>query len=53
MMVIAKAAYSEKFEDVDLGEWLLDFYMNVYNVDRNTAIGIRSAQWMDWTTEED
>jgi iron complex transport system substrate-binding protein len=53
VMVIAKAAYPERFEDIDLGEWLLDFYMNVYNVDRETAIGIRSAQWMDWTVKED
>jgi len=52
VMMIAKAAYPETFEDIDLGEWLLDFYMNVYNVDRDTAIGIRSAQWMDWTAEE-
>jgi len=52
VMVTAKAAYPERFGDVDLGEWLLDFYMNVYNVDRETAIGIRSAQWMNWTVEE-
>jgi len=51
-MVIAKAAYPERFEDVDLGEWLLDFYMNVYNVDRETAVELRSAQWMDWVLEE-
>jgi len=53
VMVIATAAYPELFEDIDLGEWLLDFYMNVYNVDRETAEGLRSAQWMDWTLEED
>jgi iron complex transport system substrate-binding protein len=52
IMVIAKAAYPERFEDVDLGEWLLDFYMNVYNVDRETAVELRSAQWMDWVLEE-
>jgi iron complex transport system substrate-binding protein len=52
IMVIAKTAYPESFDDVDLGEWLLDFYMNVYNVDQETAIGIRSAQWMDWTLED-
>jgi len=47
VMVIAKAAYPGLFEDIDLGEWLLDFYMNVYNVDRDTAKELRSAQWMD------
>ena len=51
VMVIAKASYPDLFEDIDLGEWLLDFYMNVYNVDRETAEGLRSAQWMGWTVE--
>ena len=48
-MVIAKASYPEKFKDIDLSEWLLDFYMNVYGVGKDTASQLRSAQWMDWT----
>lgn len=52
VMVIAKAAYPEIFEDIEFSEWLLDFYQNVYGVDRGTAIELRSAQWMDWTVEE-
>lgn len=51
VMVIAKASYPELFEDVDLGEWLREFYQNVYNVDQETAEELRSAQWMDWTIE--
>lgn len=51
VMVIAKAAYPDRFQDIDLGEWLLDFYQNVYGVDRETAEELRSAQWMDWTEE--
>jgi iron complex transport system substrate-binding protein len=51
VMVMAKAAYPDRFEDIDLGEWLLEFYQNVYDVDRETAEGLRSAQWMDWTVE--
>ena len=52
VMVMAWAAYPERFEDVNLGEWVLDFYENVYGVDRETAEGLRSAQWLDWTSEE-
>jgi len=52
VMVMAKAAYPERFEDVNLAEWLLDFYQNVFNVDRETAEGLRTAQLMDWTLEE-
>jgi len=49
--VIAKAAYPGRFADIDLGEWLLDFYKNVYGVDDGTAKALRSAQWMDWCVE--
>lgn len=52
VMVIAKTAYPERFEDVDLAEWLLDFYQNVYGIDLETAKELRSAQWMDWTLEQ-
>ena len=52
VMVMAKAAYPERFEDVNLAEWLLDFYQNIFNVDRETAEGLRTAQLMDWTLEE-
>ena len=51
VMVMAKAAYPERFSDIDLDEWLLDFYKNVYGVNSTTAEGLRSVQWMDWTHE--
>lgn len=51
VMVIAKAAYPERFADIELSEWLLDFYKNVYGVDDDTAQALRSAQWMDWCVE--
>jgi iron complex transport system substrate-binding protein len=51
VMVIAKAAYPDRFQDIDLAEWLLDFYQNVYGVDPETAEELRSAQWMDWAAE--
>lgn len=51
VMVIAKAAFPDRFEDIDLGQWLLDFYQNVYGVNLETAKKLRSAQWMDWAAE--
>jgi ABC-type Fe3+-hydroxamate transport system substrate-binding protein len=51
LMVIAKAAYPEKFEDIDLNEWILSFYQEVYGIDRDTAIQLLSAQLMDWCVE--
>ncbi|MCP1661524.1 MAG: iron ABC transporter substrate-binding protein [Methanocalculus sp. MSAO_Arc1] len=52
VMIIAKAAYPDLFADIELSEWLLDFYKNVYDVDHQTAIGLRSAQWMDWAVDD-
>ncbi|WP_460006274.1 ABC transporter substrate-binding protein [Methanogenium cariaci] len=52
LMVIANAAYPERFSDIDQGEWLLSFYMDVYGVDEVTAKALRSAQWMDWCADE-
>jgi len=53
LMIIAKAAYPERFTDITVHDWVLEFYQNVYGVDEDTAIGLRSAQWLDWTVEED
>jgi len=51
VMVIAKTAYPDKFSDIVLSEWLLEFYENLYGVDEATAKELRSVQWMDWTVE--
>ncbi len=52
VMVMAKAAYPERFKDIHLGTWLLNFYQNVYQVDEKTAQKLRSCQWMDWADKE-
>jgi iron complex transport system substrate-binding protein len=51
LMVIAKTAYPERFQDINLGQWILDFYQEVYGVDLDTAKALRSVQFMDWTEE--
>lgn len=53
VMVIAKAAYPERFSDFKINEWVLDFYKTVYHVDNETAEQLRTIQWLDWTVEED
>ncbi|HQC92031.1 MAG: hypothetical protein WBJ06_04400 [Candidatus Methanoculleus thermohydrogenotrophicum] len=50
-MVIAKAAYPDRFADVQVHEWVLEFYQTVYGVDEATAKELRSAQWLDWLVE--
>lgn len=53
LMITAKACYPEKFQDIKVHEWVLDFYKQAYNVDDKTARGLRSVQWLDWMEEED
>lgn len=50
--VIAKLAYPEKFSDINLSEWVLNFYKEVYGVDDDGAMGLLNAQWMDWTLND-
>ena len=48
VMVMARAAYPERFTDIDFCRWLHQFYMTVYGVSRETATQLVSCQWMDW-----
>lgn len=51
-MIMAKAAYPDRFADINVAEWTLDFYQQVYGVDEATARELRSVQWLDWMEEE-
>jgi iron complex transport system substrate-binding protein len=51
-MIMAKAAYPDRFADINVAEWTLDFYQQVYGVDEETARELRSVQWLDWMEEE-
>ena len=51
-MIIAKASYPDKFTDIRVADWVLDFYKKVYKVDDKTAKELRSVQWLDWVEEE-
>lgn len=52
LMIMAKAAYPERFSDLRVHEWVLAFYQRVYGVEEAVAREIRSAQWLDWMDEE-
>lgn len=52
LMVMASAAYPEKFADIKIADWLLEFYQEVYGVDKETAAKLRKVQFMDWTISE-
>ncbi|MBP2133079.1 ABC-type Fe3+-hydroxamate transport system substrate-binding protein [Methanomicrobium sp. W14] len=52
MMVIAKSAYPEKFEDVNINDWVISFYQDIYGVNSTKAEELRTAQLIDWSTGE-
>ena len=51
MLIIAKAAYPERFSDISVYDFALRFYQNVYGVSEETARGLRSTQLLDWMAE--
>jgi len=51
MLIMAKAAYPERFRDVDVYRFALDFYQKVYNVSEEKARGLRSTQLLDWMAD--
>lgn len=48
MLIIAKAAYPDRFADINVYEFALDFYQDVYGVDEEKARELRSHQLLDW-----
>ncbi len=51
MLIIAKATYPKLFEDINVYDYALQFYQDVYHVDEKTAKGLRSTQLLDWMQE--
>ena len=51
MLIIAKAAYPERFADISVYDFALRFYQDIYGVSEETARGLRSTQLLDWMAE--
>lgn len=51
MLIVAKAAYPERFKDIVVHEYALQLYKDLYGVDENTARGLASTQLLDWMLE--
>lgn len=48
MLIIAKAAYPDRFKDINVYEYALALYKDMYGVDDATARGLASTQLLDW-----
>ena len=51
ILIIAKAAYPQLFKDINIGEFALEFYKKLYNVDDDGAKMLRKTQLIDWTQQ--
>jgi iron complex transport system substrate-binding protein len=51
LVVMAKGAYPDRFRDVAVHRWALEFYQRTYGVDERQAMVLRRAQWLDWTVD--
>ena len=48
MLIIAKAAYPERFRDVSVYDKALQLYKDLYHVDDATAQGLAATQLLEW-----
>jgi iron complex transport system substrate-binding protein len=51
LLIMAKGAYPDRFRDVAVHRWALEFYQRTYGVDEQQAAALRRAQWLDWTVD--
>jgi iron complex transport system substrate-binding protein len=52
ILITAKAAYPDRFQDISVYDYALAFYKDVYGLDQATAEGMRSTQILDWMADE-
>lgn len=53
MLIVAKAAYPDRFRDINVYDFALNFYRDIYHVDDETARALRSHQLLDWMKDID
>jgi iron complex transport system substrate-binding protein len=47
LLVMAKGAYPDRFRDVTVRQWALEFYQRIYRIDEGQAAALLRAQWLD------
>ncbi len=51
LLIMAKGAYPDRFRDVTVARWALEFYQRIYGIDEVQAAALRRAQWLDWMVD--
>ncbi len=53
MLIIAKAAYPDRFKEINVYNHALELYKRAYHVDGDTARALRTTQLLDWMKDID
>lgn len=48
LLIAAKSAYPERFEDINVAEWLNEYHKTLYGLDDAQAQKIKEIQQLDW-----
>ena len=52
MLIEAKAAYPDRFEDVNVGDQLTEHYKAFYGLDDAQVKTLKEGMYLDWMDEE-
>lgn len=48
LMIEAKSTYPEKFNDINLSEWIEEYYMDLYKISKDDARDLKTVQGLAW-----
>lgn len=48
LLIAAKSAYPEQFEDIQVGEWLNEYHKTLYGLNNEDAQRVKEIQQLDW-----
>jgi iron complex transport system substrate-binding protein len=51
IVVMAKAAYPDRYQDFSVADFALEFFQKLYGVDEETARGLRRTIMLDWLVD--
>ncbi len=51
LLIMAKGAYPDRFRDITVDQWALEFYRRTYGIDERQAAALRRAQWLERTAD--
>lgn len=48
LLIEAKGTYPEKFSDINVSEWIEEYYMDIFGISKDMAKELKNTQGLDW-----